>query len=113
VKLKITLALSFLLFSSVSSAGDLADVVQKYGKPDRVTSSENERPRPPIVTKFLEYKKEGVRFIFVPDAPVGTAPPYKGWKRLGPQDIAGGKNGGKLTDAQVDDRMAKRLKKSS
>ena len=96
---------------SLASADDIADVTKKYGKPDRVTSSENERPRPPIVTKFVEYKKEGVRFVFVPDAPMNTPPPYKGWKLIAPQDIAKGKNGGKLTESQVAERMAGRHKK--
>jgi hypothetical protein len=99
------------LSASNVSADDFADVIKRYGKPDRVTSSEKERPRPPIVTKFAEYKKEGVRFVFVPDAPVNTPPPYKGWKLIAPQDIAGGKDGGKLSDNQVTERMAKRQKK--
>ena len=101
----------FSWLSGLAFADDFADVVKMYGKPDRVTSSEGERPRPPIVTKFAEYKKEGVRFVFVPDAPVNTPPPYKGWKLMAPQDIANGKNGGKLTDLQVAERMALRQKK--
>jgi hypothetical protein len=98
-----------IAISSLSHADQFDEVIKLYGKPDRITSSEKEKPRPPIVTKFIEYKKEGVRFVFVPDAPVSTPPPYKGWKRLGTaQDIKGGVNGGMLTAAQLEERMAKR-----
>ena len=61
-------------------------IVAKYGKPDRVSSTEYEKPRPPIVTKYLVYKKEQVRFVFFPDAPLGAPPPYTSWKLLGMQD---------------------------
>jgi hypothetical protein len=32
------------------------------------------------------YEKEGVRAVYVPDAPTGTPPPYKSWKLMGFQD---------------------------
>ena len=63
-----------------------AEIVAKYGKPDKITSAENERPRPPIVTKMLEYKKENVRILLLANAPTGAPPPYKSWKLMGYQD---------------------------
>jgi len=65
---------------------DLSLFISKFGEPDRVESSENETPRPPIVTKQLIYGREGVRVVYVVDGEVGGAPPYKKWKLLGFQD---------------------------
>lgn len=56
-----------------------ATIVAKYGPPDLSTTTEGAIPRPPVVTRFLDYRKEGVRFILVPDAPMGAAPPYAHW----------------------------------
>lgn len=58
----------------------------RSGKPDSIVSTEYDKPRPPMVTKFLVYKKEGVRFVFLADAPIGSPPPYKSWKLIGAQD---------------------------
>jgi hypothetical protein len=65
---------------------DLSLFISKYGQPDQIKSSENEHPRPPIVTKQLIYKKENVRAVYVADVLVGTPPPYDKWKLLGFQD---------------------------
>lgn len=62
------------------------EIIAKYGKPDRTQSTEYDKPRPPLVTRMLEYKKEHVRFTFLPTAPVGSPPPYKSWYLLGTQD---------------------------
>ena len=62
------------------------EIVAKYGKPDRTKSTEYDNPRPPFVTRMLEYKKERVRFTFMPTAPVGSPPPYTSWYLLGTQD---------------------------
>jgi len=83
--------LFFVLLLIQSSLGFAADVtlemiVAKYGKPDVITSSEYEKPRPPIVMKFLDYKRQRVRFLFVADAPVGSPPPYASWKLVGLTD---------------------------
>ncbi len=61
-------------------------ITAKYGKPDRIQSTEYDKPRPPLVTRMLEYKKERVRFTFLPTAPIGSPPPYKAWYLLGTQD---------------------------
>jgi hypothetical protein len=62
------------------------EIIAKYGKPDSTQSSEYEKPRPPLVTRMLEYKKERVRFTFLPTAKIGSPPPYKSWYLLGTQD---------------------------
>lgn len=83
-------------------------LVAKYGKPDAVKSSEYENPRPPIVTRMIEYRKERVRFVLFPDAPVGSPPPYKRWKLLGMQDS---RDNSVLTASEVERRMQGRVKK--
>ena len=65
---------------------DLSLFISKFGLPDIDKSSENEKPRPPIITRQMIYEKEGVRAVYVPDAPIGTPPPYKSWKLMGFQD---------------------------
>jgi len=89
-------------------ADDLSLFTSKFGQPDQVKSSEYEKPRPPIVTKQLIYKKENVRVVYVPDAPVGSPPPYQGWKLLGFQDQ---KTNQVLKAEEVARRMEKRRKK--
>lgn len=54
----------------------------KYGKPDVDDSTAYDKPRPPIVTRWLIYKKEGMRVTYVPDALMGDPPPYKKWSIL-------------------------------
>ena len=61
-------------------------IVAKYGPPDSTYSSEVERPRPPIVTRQLTYAREKVRFVFTPDVPMGSPPPYRRWLLMGAQD---------------------------
>lgn len=87
---------------------DLSLFVSKYGQPDQIKSSEYEKPRPPIVTKQLIYKKEKVRAVYVPEAPVGSPPPYKKWKLLGFQDNRTSKV---LQPVEVVQRLDKRQKK--
>lgn len=81
-------------------------IAAKYGKPDRVTSSVNEKPRPPIVTQFLDYRRERVRFILIPDAPMGSPPPYKQWLLMGITDPTTNQP---LKAAEIERRMQKRL----
>lgn len=83
------------------------EVIAKYGKPDRVESTEYERPRPPIVTRALEYRKERVRFVFFPDAAVGSPPPYGRWKLMGMQDP---RDNSVLSAAEVTRRMSGRAR---
>ena len=80
----------------------------RYGKPDRVDSTEYDSPRPLIVTRLLDYKSERVRFVFFPDAPVGSGPPYTTWKLMGMLDT---KTKTTLTAAEVERRMSGRLMK--
>lgn len=82
-------------------------VVAKYGKPDRIKTTENDSPRPPIVTRMLEYKKERVRFTFFPDGPMGASPPYREWRLVGFQDPS---TNAVITANEVEKRMKARAK---
>lgn len=65
---------------------DFAKFIRELGRPDEVDSTENDSPRPPLVTKWIVYRKAKVRITFLPDAPVGSPPPYRRWKVMALQD---------------------------
>lgn len=86
-----SLLLAFLL--SISGAAfsqaphdDLSLFISKVGQPDQIISSEKVRPRPPIVTKQLIYKKANVRAVYFAEWPVGAPPPHDKWKLMLFQD---------------------------
>lgn len=87
---------------------DLTVFTSRFGPPDQIKSSENEEPRPPIITKQLIYKKEHVRATYIPDAPVGSSPPFNSWKLMGFQDSRTNKV---LEPDEVIDRLRGRQKK--
>lgn len=57
--------------------------VDRYGPPDRDDSTQYDSPRPPLVTRIIEYQPEGIKIAFYPISTVGQASPYAGWKVLG------------------------------
>lgn len=63
---------------------DPSTIIAKYGKPDVVKSSENERPKPMFITRKMEYKKAGVRVVLLAN---DKQPPYVNWKLMGYQGI--------------------------
>lgn len=68
--------------ATVTNDADL--LVFRCGKPDVDDSTQNDNPRPAIVTRSIEYRKSRLRVLFVPggDAKPGDPPPYK-WKLFG------------------------------
>jgi hypothetical protein len=61
---------------------DADQLVKNCGQPFKDDSTANDSPRPPIVTRFVEYKVKGahLRFVFVPgNGHAGDSPPYD-WK---------------------------------
>jgi hypothetical protein len=57
------------------------EILFRFGSPDQDVSTANDRPRPLIVTRVLEYPRAGIRAVYVPDVPNGTTPPpYDKWK---------------------------------
>jgi hypothetical protein len=85
-------------------------IAQKYGAPDVIDSTEYDNPRPPMVTSFLVYKHEHVRFALLADAPIGAPPPYRQWKLLGAQDP---RDKSVLSWDEVEKRMAGRASKGA
>lgn len=85
-----------------------AEIITKYGKPDRIQSAEFEKPRPPFVTKMLEYKKQNVRYVFLANAQIGSPPPYKSWYLMGTQDP---RDNSVIASNEADQRMLARLRK--
>lgn len=83
-------------------------VAQKYGMSDVTESTEYDNPRPPIVTKFLVYTDEHVRFVLVPDAPMGARPPYRQWKLIAAQDP---RDNSVLSADEATKRMAGRVRR--
>ncbi len=106
----------FLMFAMVAHAkepcvphDDASQLICKYGKPDIDDSTAYDKPRPPIVTRMMTYKKEHVRAAYVPDGvTMGDPPPYKKWKLFGFQDP---KSNAVLSADETSRRMSGREKK--
>ncbi len=65
-----------------TAPNDADEAVIRCGKPYKDDSTAYDAPRPPLVTRFLEYKIKGthLRFIYVPgNGHAGDPPPYD-WK---------------------------------
>jgi hypothetical protein len=58
---------------------DFAALKAKYGQPDEDDSTAYDNPRPPLVTRWLIYNKQRLRFMFLADGKVGDPPPYSRW----------------------------------
>jgi hypothetical protein len=74
---------------STHALTDADQLVKNCGTPFKDDSTAYDNPRPPIVTRFIEYKVKGVhlRFIYVPgNGHVGDPPPYD-WKLQGIMDV--------------------------
>lgn len=106
-------AVALALVAFFASAKDMpvvdpGEIISKYGKPDRMESTEYDKPRPPFVTRMLDYKKENVRFMLLANAPIGSPPPYKSWRLMGTTDIRENKV---IEPAEAERRLRPRLKK--
>jgi hypothetical protein len=106
-------SVAVLTVAALSHARDMpivdpAEITAKYGKPDLIKSTEHDKPRPPFVTRMLEYKKEHVRFAFLANAPIGSPPPYTSWRLLGYQDPRDNKV---IPADEMERRMLSRKKK--
>lgn len=75
------------------ASNDPADWVLRYGPPDVDDSTANATPRPAIVTRWLDWKAERVRVMFVPAAEFGSL--QRGcvkWVFIGTENLPDGKN---------------------
>jgi hypothetical protein len=86
---------------------DLSLFVARYGEPDEEESTVDDVPRPPIPSRFLIYRKERVKALYLADVWFpGQGPPCK-WKLIGFND---GTTTTPLDPEEVVRRMAKRDK---
>jgi hypothetical protein len=62
-------------------------LLARCGRPSKDDSTDHDKPRPPIPSRIVEYKKQRLRFLFVPggQTPIGE-PPYQ-WKFVGITDM--------------------------
>jgi len=70
---------------SVKDDADL--LIYRCGKPDVDDSTAFDNPRPLLPTRSVEYHKERIRFVFMPEGKTsaGAPPPYH-WSLMGVQD---------------------------
>ena len=66
----------------VAPGDDLTLFLSRYAPPDSDDTTAYDSPRPPLVTRWLVYKHEGVRVIYLANGEVGDPPPYT-WKFIG------------------------------
>jgi len=83
-------------------------IIAKYGSPDRDDSTENDSPRPVVVTRFIEYRPENVKIAFVPVGKVTDQPPYRAWKVIG---YAGINPEAKISSEEATERLKRRAKR--
>ena len=57
-------------------------LLARCGRPTKDESTENNTPRPLIPSRVIEYKRQDLRFLFLPDSKLTDAPPYR-WKLIG------------------------------
>jgi hypothetical protein len=91
--------------ASVTNDAEL--LLFRCGKPDNDESTESDVPRPPIVTRFITYKKAHLKFAYMPggESKVGDPPPYK-WKLIGLIDT---KNNQAVIASNLEATLEKRL----
>ena len=84
-------------------------ILSLYGNPDVSDTTENDDPRPMIVTRKFVYNAENVRVTFAPNqrGAIGSAAPITAWLVFGYQDNASDRP---LTSAEVDARMVHRYR---
>jgi len=81
------LAAAVLLSATAAWADDASEIIKRLGRPDKDDSTEYDQPRPPVVTRWLDYTRQNVRVMLVPANRVGDPPPYT-WKLMGFTDLA-------------------------
>jgi hypothetical protein len=81
------LAAAVVLSATAAWADDASEIIKRLGRPDRDDSTEYDQPRPPVVTRWLDYTRQNVRVMLVPTNKVGDPPPYS-WKLMGFMDLA-------------------------
>ena len=87
-------------------ADEFTAMVALLGRPNKEDSTQYDSPRPPIVSRFIEYQPENIRIGFFPTGRMGDPPPYKAWKLLGYVDIA---TNAKISNTEATQRFKDRI----
>jgi hypothetical protein len=93
--------------AGTTGGGDYGVFTRQFGPPDSDDSTQYDKPRPPLVTRWIEYEPEHVRIVFVPISRVGEPPPYVGWKVFGFVDTRAEST---LTRDEAERRLQGRIK---
>jgi hypothetical protein len=76
----LTVAFLLLVVCSVAlAADDAATIIRNCGQPDVDDSTLRDVPQPRIVTRWIEYRDYGVKFLFVADP--------SGWRAVSAVDM--------------------------
>jgi hypothetical protein len=73
--------------SQKDQTDEFAPIIASVGRPEKEDSTQYDRPRPPLVTKWIEYHPKNVKLAFLAIGNAGDPPPYSGWKLIGYSDI--------------------------
>jgi hypothetical protein len=84
---------------------DLSHFKCRFGRPDVENSTEYERPRPTLITRWIVYNKERVRITYMPNPEPGELPPYRNWNFFSFQDS---ETNSPLSAAEVVNRLSSR-----
>jgi hypothetical protein len=71
---------------TASAVNDAELLIARCGHPTSDDSTATDNPRPPIPTRIIEYKKQKLRFLFIPGGTSGDPPPYN-WRLVGSTDM--------------------------
>jgi TonB family protein len=85
---------------------EFAAIIARLGRPEKEDSTQYDTPRPPLVTKWIEYHPENVKLIFLATGNAGDPPPYRGWKVVGYVDIA---TNTKISNTEAAERLKSRM----
>ena len=64
--IRTVLAAAVFLCATAAWADDASEIIKRLGKPDKDDSTEYDQPRPPVVTRWLDYTRQNVRVMLVP-----------------------------------------------
>jgi TonB family protein len=85
---------------------EFALIIARLGRPEKEDSTQYDTPRPPLVTKWIEYHPENIKLIFVAIGNAGEPPPYSGWKVVGYVDIT---TNTKISNTEAAERLKSRI----
>jgi hypothetical protein len=70
---------------TATSSDDASLLLSRCGTPDVDDSTAYDNPRPPIPTRWLEYRTAHIKVMFIANSEMGAPPPYR-WKTVGALD---------------------------